>query len=364
VRRVLRRLHLIGGLASGLILFIVSITGCVFCFEKQGREWMYSDLLYVPVSQQASLTADSLVSLAATAYPSEKVRGMRIQGAGRSVEVLFKGKLSVYVDPASGRILGSARLDEDFFGRIEKVHRTLNLGETGKIITGCNALVFLVLILTGIVIWWPKRNRFRVSRFRVKWNAHKPRLLYDLHSVLGFYASWIMIFTVLTGLIFAFKWAEKTMFFITGSEKQEVRVQSADNSASRPGRLQFILEQAYIHAAGAEMHTLILPDEKAGAVRVTSRYETPGILVKQDHAWFDRYSGRLLKSHTSDDQSRGEVLRASNFDIHTGRALGLPGQFLVFFAGFITASLPVTGFLLWLARQRSRREHAPAAAQG
>jgi uncharacterized iron-regulated membrane protein len=77
-----------------------------------------------------------------------------------------------------------------------------------------------------------------------------------------------------------------------------------------------------------------------------------GFFKKTHQVFFDRYNGKILKTQLYDNSSTGDKIKATNFDIHTGRVFGLFGQLLVFFAALITASLPVTGFLIWRKKQK------------
>jgi len=95
------------------------------------------------------------------------------------------------------------------------------LEEKGEWITGISALLFLSMIITGIVIWWPTSKKQRREKFTLKKNVHWKKRNYDLHSVLGFYASWFILFTVLTGLIWSWEWAEDGMYWLTNSTKEK-----------------------------------------------------------------------------------------------------------------------------------------------
>jgi uncharacterized iron-regulated membrane protein len=83
-----------------------------------------------------------------------------------------------------------------------------------------------------------------------------------------------------------------------------------------------------------------------------------------DYLYFNQYTleelpvdqiyGRLDKASTADKVYR------MNYDIHTGAIIGLPGKILAFFASLIAASLPVTGFMVWLGRRNKHRSKVTA----
>jgi uncharacterized iron-regulated membrane protein len=69
-----------------------------------------------------------------------------------------------------------------------------------------------VLLISGIILWWPKNKGAAKQRFSVKWNAQWRRKNYDFHNVLGFYASWVVVVLVITGLVWGFQWFSKGVY--------------------------------------------------------------------------------------------------------------------------------------------------------
>ena len=74
-----------------------------------------------------------------------------------------------------------------------------------------------------------------------------------------------------------------------------------------------------------------------------------------DLFYFDRYSGKLLKYLPNAKKSMGLKLNDLNYDIHIGQALGLTGKIIAFLASLISASLPVTGFIIWLGKRKKSK---------
>jgi uncharacterized iron-regulated membrane protein len=352
IKELIRQLHLILGLASGVVVFIVAITGCIYCFEEEIRTLRHKELLFV-TAEGSSLPLSAQINVVKNKYPKQAIKNIRLKNkADASTEIILKNKESVFVNPYTGIVLGSYNKDTDFLGVVLKLHRSLLMNEPGKIITGSSALIFLVMIISGIILWWPKGKRSRKQKFRISSDAPAFRRIYDLHSVLGFYASVLLLFSVLTGLIWSFKWFEAGMYFVTGSKKEERKMLHSEKSAA--GMLpadKFMKATEFLYNRSSECF-INLPEDKQGVFRINFVYPSTGFFRKQDQITFDQYSGKILKAQIFEKASNGDKIKATNYNIHTGKVLGLPGQVLMFFASLIAASLPVTGFMMWWKKRK------------
>jgi uncharacterized iron-regulated membrane protein len=171
--------------------------------------------------------------------------------------------------------------------------------------------------------------------------------------VLGFYASWIILFTVLSALIFSFKWAEKSLFIVTNSKKEKrMEVVSVSKEYGKVTSYQYILTKSSDLYPNSDSWSISIPEDEKSAVRVTTKYENPGFFNRRDNVFFDQYTGELLMNKSFDSNSLGMKMRISNERIHTGSSFGLIGRFLVLFASLICASLPITGFLIWRNKRK------------
>jgi uncharacterized iron-regulated membrane protein len=343
-------LHLYLGLTSGLVVFIVAASGCIFAFEEQIRSLLHHDKLYHTHHNGSHKPLAEIITAVNKHYPDQKVRNIVIpEGTDANVMVALQNKTVVYVNPETVAVTGTLNRETDFFEVVLRLHRSLCLGEPGEIITGISVLIFLFMIISGIVIWWPKNKMALTKKLTLKLHAGRKRRNYDLHSVLGFYASWVLIFSVITGLVWSFKWFEGAMYFMVGSEKEEKNQLSEYTAQQKTMEPGMIVSDLQVQYPGREL-ILVLPGDSLGTYRVTVT-EKGGLLKKQHHFFFDQYSGKLVEQNLFSEQSTGDKLRATNYAIHTGQVFGLTGQFIVFFAGLTAASLPITGFLMWYRRK-------------
>lgn len=347
IKKIIRPLHLIIGLTSGIVLFIVAITGCFTAFEEEIRNAMYADYMEVKVSSTKRKTIDEIAFIAKKEYTKEEIKNIRVRPEKTSsIEVVFQDRQSVYVNPYTGKVLGSVNKEDDFFGTILEIHRNLYLDETGEMITGISALCTLIMLISGIVLWWPKKGMVK-QKFTIMRKVNWRKTNYDLHNVLGFYASWIIIFTVLSGLIWSFEWAQDGLYWFTDSKKEpRMEVESRIQKFSMIGP-DFVYHKAISKFPKHKECIINLPEGDKGSYRISFRYNDKGFYRQIDNLFYDQYSGKLIDKKMFSQLSTGDKIRMTNINIHTGKILGLFGQLLVFFASLIVASLPITGFLIW-----------------
>jgi uncharacterized iron-regulated membrane protein len=98
------------------------------------------------------------------------------------------------------------------------------------------------------------------------------------------------------------------------------------------------------------------PSTKAESIGITA-YAKSLHFYKSDQYYFDQYNGRLLGSLTHPQKSAGMKMNNMNYDIHVGQVLGLTGKIIAFLASLICASLPVTGFIIWLGKRKKPKKN-------
>jgi uncharacterized iron-regulated membrane protein len=217
-------LHKWLGLVTGILVLIVSLTGCINVFADELKEYFYHDRMYVvPVENGQFLTFSEIRANAQKVLgPQIKISRSEIYPSGNRTWV-FRANLTdkksigywnynkyyyrVYVNPYTGKVSYVENTLNEFFQLTLSLHRNLLLGDTvGGIVTGTSALCFLILLLSGLVLWFPrkwKKKAFK-SGLALKRSVGKKRMIYDLHKVLGFYSLIPALLISGTGLVFAF----------------------------------------------------------------------------------------------------------------------------------------------------------------
>jgi uncharacterized iron-regulated membrane protein len=358
-------LHRWLGLISGLVVFIVSITGCLFVFQDEIQDAIHS-YRSVAVQYKPYLPPSQLKQLALKHYPNGNPSFIAYYGASRPAVVMTVvpklGTRYIYLNPYTGAFLHDEDIAKNFFIIVEYIHLYLLLpDEIGGLVVGISVIIFVVLLITGLVLWWPKRKSDRNRSFTIKWGARWRRVNYDLHNVLGFYAASIALILALSGLSIAFDWMRKGIYTATnlGQTYAAEKMQVKSDSLQRIGANTMpAVDKAFMytraHSPQAEMVFVSEGDSKNDHTTTVTAYYTPMHYYRSDGYTFDQYSGKVLKTQLHQSKSPGRKMNDANYDIHVGQILGLPGKIIAFLTSLICASLPVTGFIVWWGKRNKK----------
>ena len=369
LKKIIGRIHLWLGLSSGLIVVLLGITGCILAFELEIRSW--TEPYQYTESQAKPYLPPSVLRAAADPYlVSGKTLGITYPGEGKSAIAAYYDETHyelVYLNPYTGEVLKHKDMTRDFFRVVLDGHFYLWLPHhIGQPIVASATLIFLVMLITGIVLWWPKNKAARKQRFSIKWSARWRRKNYDLHNVLGFYMSWIGLFLAITGLVFGFQWFARSVYWVSsGGQTMEEHRHPVSDSTQGPAAANMADQLWAKHASQIKaeeslgIYFAALPSDPVEAV-VNHR---PGTYYNSDFYHYDQYTGEELPATGSyagsfRHASVADKLVRMNYDIHVGAVLGLAGKFLAFFASLIAASLPVTGFYIWWGRKKKNKQKA------
>ncbi|MEX0779803.1 MAG: PepSY-associated TM helix domain-containing protein [Balneolales bacterium] len=379
LKPVILFLHRWLGLVSGLVVIIVSVTGCIFVFKYEITQWLRKDLIYVQSQQEERLSVSELQYIAQDELEIENLayglttyknpdQAWTAMHFSRGPEAwTYFGSIehyqTLYINPYTGQTMGIVDEEKDFFQIVKGLHWSLLLATPiGQPIIVWSTVVFIILLISGLILWWPRRwnKSGRKKSFAIKWKARWRRVNYDLHSVLGFYFLLLALVIAFTGLYWAFPTAQKAMHFIgTG----EFRLPPVPAKLIQPARgnenenlnsMEIVYENAWAEFPDAYSITIIPPATENAPIRTIIRGDGATYYEKNELS-YDQYTGNLLHQNRYDQKNPGEKLLAMNYDIHVGAIGGLPGKIIAFIASLMCASLPVTGFILWYDK-RVRKE--------
>ncbi len=371
-KKFIRKIHLWLGLSSGLIVCFLGITGCILAFELEIRS-MTEQYRNVSIEKKSYLPPSVLSEKARPHMLSQSVLGIEYPGAGKAAVAAYydlqENYELVFLNPYTGEVLKHKDMTKDFFRIILDGHFYLWLPHhIGQPIVASATLIFVILMITGLILWWPRKKGVVKQRFTIKWNARWRRKNYDLHNVLGFYMSWIAIFLALTGLVFGFQWFARSVYFVTSGGEPMVEHAHPLSDTTKPVMIANMADHLW-----NDYRTQVKSNESMGvyfAHLPTDPLEVvinhrPGTYYNSDFFHFDQYTGNLLEAPGSyngrfADASLADKIVRMNYDMHVGAILGLPGKLLAFFASLIAASLPITGFLIWWGRKKKARRISQA----
>jgi uncharacterized iron-regulated membrane protein len=266
-----RTIHLYLSLAAGIVILCSCITGTILVFEKEINHTLHPQRYYVK-PQGNRLPLAELKKLALKQVPKAKLVSIMVYtDSRRSVEMgailpekkgksdkektgqpkeagkadgkdkpKGKGKENekattvIYVNPYTGQVIDQFSKRQSFLFTVEMLHRFLLAGKdsAGDMIVGLSTLFFLFILITGVILWWPKTKNIMRQRLKIKFNGSGKRLTHDLHLVTGFYTSVFLIITVLSGLVMSFGWANKALYAVTGSELKKEEPKAPQSAIS------------------------------------------------------------------------------------------------------------------------------------
>ncbi|MES2265227.1 MAG: PepSY-associated TM helix domain-containing protein [Bacteroidota bacterium] len=366
-KKVLLFCHRWLGFISGLVVFIVSITGCIFCFQDEIQDAMYS-YRHVENTGKPYVQPSQLIAEVKKAYPKGSPDFIYYYGAERPAGVLANmgkdGFEYVFLNPYTGKITYHEKAQSNFFVIVEYIHLYLLLPPAiGKWIVGVSVIIFMVIMVTGLILWWPKRKTDRKRSFTIKWGGRWRRVNYDLHNVLGFYATAIAMILAISGLAIAFEPVSKAIYNTAnvgkGIKYEDEVGEPKSDSLKRAGVAKLpVIDMAFAYARQqapkAQMFLMHNDPALSGAIGVGA-YPQSMHYAKATGFEFDKYNGKLLKSYIYDKKSPGLKLNEMNYDIHVGQIFGLTTKIIAFLVSLICASLPVTGFIIWLGKRKKAK---------
>lgn len=363
------RIHLWLGLISGLFVCFLGITGCILAFEREIED-LVQPYRFTKVRQLPTLPPTRLKAIADQALPGKKAHSVSYQ-QGRTTQVIYYNDnpeyyFLVFVNPYTGKVEKVKDMSEDFFRIIINGHYYLWLPpEIGQPLLTSATLIFVLLLISGLILWWPKTKAARKQRFTVKLNARWRRVNYDLHNVLGFYMTWIIIFIALTGMVMGFQWFARSVYFVSsgggGMKFYEETFSDTTHLDSKftntPAANQIWARFVKSDPAFKGVIDVHVPENHKAAIEI-AKNKDPLTYWKTDYYYFDQHTlkeipvkhlyGKLSDTNTADKISR------MNYDIHVGAVAGLPGKILAFLASLIAASMPITGIMIWLGRRKKQ----------
>jgi uncharacterized iron-regulated membrane protein len=359
LRKFLFWSHLVVGIITGIIVFIMSATGVLLTYEKQIIEW--DEKRYSVVAQQGDkkLTTDEVLNIARQKHPDENHIYIHWFNEEKRAIPIWAGEYRYLLSPYSGQVLqtGQSPIVESLHF-VTDLHRWLAMEleeeSFAKEVTAYSNLFFLFLIVSGAYIWIPRRMR---------WSSLKPRFFFkkqfknvhakyfNWHHVFGFWAILPLFIIVATATIFHFKWANEIIYGIYGEEipalsKRPEPVKLLDGKQS----YESLFNVAKQHAAnnGAEdWHSMWV---EFGREKGNTRFYIDPSLGN-NHAvayalYLDNDTAEVVKVKRGSDWSKGSQAWDVARFLHTGEYFGIIGQTIAGLASLAACFLVYTGFLL------------------
>ncbi|WP_417874199.1 PepSY-associated TM helix domain-containing protein [Xanthomarina gelatinilytica] len=368
-KKFIFQLHKILGLTTGLVVFIVAITGCCWAFKEE-IESLYDDYKKVVPQNQAILTPTQAKQLAKDVFPNNTVHGTLFKKADDAIEVIFYDAepefyQSVFLNPYSGKVIQVDDHLSGFFAFILKGHMRMWLPkDIGEQVVGASILIFIMIIISGFILWIPKKKKNLKQRLKFDWKktTRWKRKNFDLHTIIGFYVCSLALILAFTGSVISYNWLKYVVYKSTGGDKVPAFIIPENKSkvAMDEGIIPMdtLIVKLLKESPDAESFELHYPktDEESIYVEVSN---SKGLYYDSDYRFFDQNTLEELETPAiygkyKDAKFADKILRM-NYDIHIGAIGGIAGKILAFLISLLTATLPVTGVLMWYGRRYKKK---------
>ena len=392
--RALWRWHFFAGLICAPIVILLAVTGALYLFKDEINDGLHRDLRIVAPQSTERLAPSALVTKALEAHPGTLKGYSAPEAPDRAAGVQIVGtdglKDMVYVDPYSGRVLGSL-WDGGFAGSpamfvVRKLHSLKYAGWFAERIVEAVAGWMVLMVASGIYLWWPRGQDGGVVTVRGK--PGKRMFWRDLHAVTGIFVSVFIVFLAMTGLPWSGYWGKHFYNFAYAVgmgmpdgywDKYPVSTVPLKNTIDRapwivenqptplsttasgvPARLDDVVRT--VEGLGvAPGYAVVIPTKPDG-VFTASVY--PDDITKERVVHLDQYSGKVLFDMQLKDLGLFGRLAEWGISIHMGQAFGLANQLVLLVSLVAMVGLVVSGLVMWWKRRPAGSLGAPRLPTG
>ncbi|WP_205860221.1 PepSY domain-containing protein [Polaribacter sp. 20A6] len=373
-------LHLLLGLLSSIIIFIVCLSGSIYAFKTQIENLIDRDVVYVKLDNNSSKIAiDTILNNFENQFGgATNITVFKENNKSVLVSSFSKDNtgVSAYYNPISGELLGVKNTTSiAFFDFILEVHRFLLAGDVGKFINGVAVLIFIFLLFSGFIIWLPKKINQLKKSLKIKLDAKFHRVNYDLHRVLGFYSILLLFFISVTGLYVSFHWVKNAVIIGLGGDSiviSDTNIALKESLSSsfdvlfddlsakentvlkKESSLQSILLKTDSILKNEGTKVILLAKENTKSINIT-KMNTDNLLnfYVPDKIEFS-IDGKVRKQELFKNLALHEQFKLIAKPLHTGEIMGLPTIIIYFLISLVGCSLPVTGFIIWFKKIRKK----------
>ncbi|QHN02572.1 PepSY domain-containing protein [Granulicella sp. WH15] len=379
LRRVLFWLHLATGVTVGLVVAFLAVTGSIMTFQQQMIAWAERDARIVTPSapSQQGCVAPSVLLQNAAAFQQDAPTGLTLYADPHvPAEVTFGQSAVVLARGCDGKVIGpGANRLRKFFQGTRDLHRWIALNgvrhETLRAIKNAAVLAFLFLILSGLVLWFPRKITWKHLRPVVvlRGNLQGRAREWNWHNVFGFWMSVPLLVIVISGVIMAYPWANALLYRAAGDALPVERAQLEPRrpkplSVDKFPVLDLAVQKAVSQDSKWQSLSMRLPSAKDPNVMFTLDEGDGGRPQQRAQLVIARKDGQVVRWEPFSANPRGRRWRLYARFLHTGEIFGVAGRFVALMAMVSALMLVWTGFALSLRRfaswRKRRNTHATA----
>lgn len=347
-----------------LYALVIGVSGSVLVFEPELQEWLEGEQAHIAGSA-GTPDFEHAIRAIEKERPGWRASGLEDMNEAGKAPLLFMQSprrganyRSVRFNPYTGQVLLDRERNSGIIGFFTDLHFYLLSGSTGLLVSGWMAIALAVLLVTGLVLWWPGVRRWAaalVLRRRTSWR----RYTWDLHSVIGFWSALPLLLVTITGIYFAFpNRTRDIILFLTGGKlTREAPVQQKQHSVLATLSIDEGMAAAQrALPADAPMGYFQLPSRPGDPYRATGYWRGSLPYSELVQVAVDSQTGERLAYVDTREQAFGQRLIQYFFTLHFG-SFGGSGvlqvliKILWVFVGLVPGVLGMTGLLMYWNRK-------------
>lgn len=369
MKETLHKIHLWLSIPLGLIITVICFTGATLVFEQDITRTLNKHLYQVEIPQgKERLSPSEVINIVQDRHDEMEISSVCIpKAADATYQISFSngGKKVLFVNPYTGESIGWSK-SYPFFQTMRKLHRWfLDIPKSkgsmsvGKLIVGVSTIAMTVILISGLVIWIPRTCKALKNRLTVACGKGVRRLMYDSHVALGFYATIFLLLMALTGPTWSFGWYREAAYTLLGAEPQTSNQQSGHSHGHTDKKESSNTERKQDNTIAYDVVLKEIQDIytdynyiKLSKNEATVSLNKFGYKYKSDKVKFNPKTGVITSVKKFEENTVRQNLRWLIYSLHVGTWGGPVTKILYFLAALIGATLPLTGYYLWMKKKK------------
>lgn len=391
MRKLFAQLHLWLSIPFGIIIAIVCLTGAILVFESEIQELYHPSHYFVKEVKGELLSPADLIKAGRQQLPdSIKINGIRVSSdPKRTWQLVLPGKkAAAFINPYTAEVTGIDN-GQGFFMQMMRLHRWLldsykrdGSFSLGKVVVGYATLALAIILISGLVIWYPRNRKVLKNRLKIKTKAGWYRFFYDLHVSGGVYATLLLLVLTLTGLTWSFGWYRDAFYTVFGVETTQTQVhapattpsiqetpshergsgnregnrerssgEGRKHSQKRTDYRQWPEVLSTLQSLYKEYNSITIQD--GSATVSTAKY---GNTRGSDRYTFNPATGEITEVQLYKDLPKSGKIRGWIYSVHTGTWGGMTTKILSCLISFLGAVFAITGYYFWIKKKLRKRK--------
>ncbi len=371
--RTLWRWHFYAGLFCLPFILTLSVTGAIYLFKPQIDAWSERPLKVSAATGIPRSLPEAQVQAALAAVPGATLVSYRLpQGATEAVQITVQAperRQQIYVNPYNLEILRKVAVEDRFINMVKALHGELLLGNTGAVLVELAGCWAIVLIITGVYLWWPRRAKGLAGVLYPRLFAGGRTFWRDLHAVTGIWIAALLLFLLISGLPWALVWGsafDELRTRLGNTETADWSVSSShDGSHEGHGMTMDAVASATLTAAlynESRRLALAPPVELAPAAgetgiwKLASQHQNRTL---REEVWLSE-AGQVVRREAFAQRQTLDRVIGIGISAHEGHLFGWLNQALGLLVTLGAGLVAVSGCVMWYRRRPTGRLGAPA----